>query len=135
MAKKRKKSGGYDRAMLKRVMAYKAAERAIKAEMEKEAGYHAGGRGYAAGYEAYRTRKAKSPKARRAAWRACAGVNKRTGRVKSGYRKIKGETCPVPVVKKPTKAQIRKRQRAALKANISKYEPLYGARRRRRRRR
>lgn len=39
----------------------------------------------------------KKTSARRKSWRACAGVNKRTGRVKKGYKMVKGGSCPTHV--------------------------------------
>lgn len=54
-------------------------------------------------------------KARRAAWRACPGVNKRTGRQKPGFRRVKGELCPVQDFG-PSKKTLRRAKKAALRA-------------------
>lgn len=57
----------------------------------------------------------------RTEWRRCAGVNKRTGRVKSGYRVKKGK-CPTAVAKK-TKARRKSGKKKASAGYTRKRKP------------
>jgi hypothetical protein len=60
--------------------------------------------------------KAAAAKAKRKAWRACTGVNSRTGRVKRGF-KVKKGGCPVPAPKRLS-AKAHRKAKAAYAAGM-----------------